>query len=64
MNRPIQTVPPPSARIQFRDGRGVEFNHQTLAYQTWLSLPRGTRAAFRGQGDSRPVYPWDYADKP
>lgn len=64
MNRPIQTVPPPPARIHFRNGRVVEFTHQTLAYQTWLSLPRGVRAAFRGKGDSRPVYPWDYADKP
>jgi hypothetical protein len=51
------------ARIYFRDGRVVEFRDQTLAYQTWLSLPRGTRAAFRGKGDQRPVYTWDYADK-
>jgi hypothetical protein len=53
-----------SARIHFRDGRVLKFKDQTLAYQTWLSLPRGTRAAFRAQGDDRPVYAWDYADKP
>ena len=64
MKKPIQTVPPRPARIQFRDGRVVEFTDQSLAYQTWLALPRGVRAAFRGKGDARPVYPWDYADKP
>jgi hypothetical protein len=54
----------PSARICYSDGRVSEFNDEQLAYQTWLSLPRGTRAAFRGNGDQRPVYAWDYADKP
>ena len=54
----------PSARIYYGDGRVSEFNDQQLAYLTWLSLPRGTRAAFRGQGDTRPVYAWDYADQP
>ncbi len=53
-----------SAWIHFRDGRVLKFQDQTLAYQTWLSLPRGIRAAFRGKGDHRPVYAWDYADKP
>ena len=52
------------ARIHFRDGRVSEFTDEKLAYLTWLSLPRGTRAAFRGKGDTRPVYAWDYADKP
>jgi len=53
-----------SARIHFRDGRVLELKNQNLAYQTWLSLPRGTHAAFRGKGDKRPVYAWDFADKP
>jgi hypothetical protein len=52
-----------SIRIHFRDGRVLTFQNQKLAYQTWLSLSRGTRAAFRGKGDNRPVYAWDYADK-
>jgi len=52
------------ARIYFRDGRVSQFRDQKLAYQTWLSLPRGIGAAFRGKGDNRPVYAWDYADKP
>ena len=52
------------ARIYFRDGRVSQFRDQKLAYQTWLSLPRGIGAAFRGKGDHRPVYAWDYADKP
>ena len=59
----MKTRQPPSARIHFRDGRVLKFRGQTLAYQAWLSLPRGTRAAFRGKGDHRPVYAWDYADK-
>ena len=64
MNQPSQTVPPLPARIYLRAGRVVEFSSQPLAYQTWLSLPRGVRAAFRGKGDIRPVYAWDYADQP
>ena len=56
--------PPPTARIYFIDGRIAEFTDGKLAYQTWLSLPRGTRAAFRSKGEARPVYAWDYADKP
>jgi hypothetical protein len=59
----MKTHQRPSARIHFCAGRLLEFNHQTPAYQTWLSLPRGTRAAFRGKGDARPVDAWDYADK-
>lgn len=54
----------PTARIYYSDGRISKFNDEQLAYQTWLSLPRGTRAAFRGKGDERSVYAWDYADKP
>jgi len=53
-----------TARIYFHDGRVEEFENQQLAYLVWLSLPRGTRAAFRGKGDSRPIHTWDYADKP
>ena len=55
---------PSTARIYFSDGQIAEFNDGTLAYQTWLALPCGTRAAFRSKGDARPVYAWDYADKP
>ena len=54
----------PPARLHFADGRISAFREQALAYQTWLSLPRGVRAAFRGKGDNRPVYPWDFADQP
>ena len=55
---------PTRARIIFRDVRVSAFTNQTLAYQTWLALPRSVRAAFRGKGDSRPVYAWDFADQP
>ena len=64
MTQPLQPTSPPPARIYFRDGPEVVFTQQTLAYQTWLALPRGIRAAFRGQGDTLPVLPWDYADRP
>ena len=59
----MKTRQQPSAGIHFRDRRVLRFQDQSLAYQTWLSLPRGIRAAFRGKGDHRPVYAWDYADK-
>ena len=52
------------ARLHFADGRISTFRDQALAYQTWLSLPRGVRATFRGKGDNRPVYPWDFANQP
>ncbi len=58
----IQTANQPPARIHFRTGRVAEFKDQQLAYQTWLSLPRGLRAAFRGKGDNCWVYAWDYND--
>jgi len=64
MTGPLNTPNQPPARIYFRDGRVLTFQDQRLAYQTWLSLPRGIGAAFRGKGDSRPVYAWDYADQP
>ena len=62
---PAKTKPQkPTARLHFADGRISTFRDQALAYQTWLSLPRGVRAAFRGKGDNRPVYPWDFANQP
>jgi hypothetical protein len=54
----------PTARIHFHNGQVAKFKDQRLAYQTWLSLPRGFRAAFRGKGDNRRVYAWDYTDIP
>jgi hypothetical protein len=59
----MKTRQQPSACIHFRDRQVLKFRDQKLAYQTWLSLPRGTRATFRGKGDNRPVHAWDYADK-
>ena len=64
MKQPRQFRKPTPARILFRDGRVLAFNNPILAYQTWLALPRGVRAAFRGRGDVRPVYAWDFADQP
>lgn len=44
------------ACIYFTDGRVVQFKNQSFA------LPKGTSAAFRGKGDTRPVCPWDCVD--
>ncbi len=41
-----------------------EYADQAEGYAVYLALPRGVRAAFRGAGDNRPVYPWDYVDRP
>ena len=51
------------ARLYFSDGRIKEYEDQTLAYEIWLVLPKGTRVAFRGKGDKSPVYSWDLVDK-
>ena len=53
-----------AARLCFADGRVDTYRDPALAYRVWLSLPPGTRVAFRGRGDGRPVRPWDYADQP
>jgi len=50
------------AQVCFPDGSITEYEDQKLAYAVWLALPKGTRAAFRGANDPRPIYPWDYAD--
>ena len=64
MHRSIQPETTQTARVYLSDGRVLHFNHQPLAYHLWLALPSGTRAAFRGKEDTRPVYPWDFADRP
>lgn len=33
------------------------------AYRLWLALPAGVKAAFRGAGDTTPVYSHDYVDR-
>lgn len=49
-------------RIYFADGRVDHFRNEVFAYALWLALPEGTRVAFRGKNDTRPVYPWDHVD--
>jgi prepilin-type processing-associated H-X9-DG protein len=51
------------ARIYFADGHVEHFQNQTFAFALWLALPKGTKAAFRGTHDDRPVYSWDHVDK-
>ena len=62
-DRALPNARPLAARIQYRDGRLKSFSDDALAYQFGLSLPRGTRAAFRAKGGARAVYAWDYADR-
>jgi hypothetical protein len=62
--KPTRTTNPRQARLHFPDGRVEPFKDQKLAYAVWLALPPGTRAAFRGAKDARPVYPWDCVDVP
>jgi len=51
------------ARLYFTDGRIVTYDDQRLAYAVWLALPKGMKVAFRGRGDTTPVYWHDYVDK-
>lgn len=50
------------ARVYFADGHVEHFSNQVLAFALWLALPKGVRAAFRGENDRRPVYPWNCVD--
>lgn len=63
-NRPEDTECP---RIYYSDGRVDRFDDtdagQRLAYQVWLALPKGIRAAFRGRNVTTPVYSHDYVDR-
>lgn len=60
--REPSATPGLESRIYYTDGHTEQYDDQKLAYAVWLSLPRGVRAAFRGAGDNRPVYPWDYVE--
>lgn len=51
------------SKLYYSDGQVVEYKDSSLAYQVWLSAPKGVRIAFRSDKDERPVLPWDYADK-
>ena len=60
----IRSIDKRMARLHHPNGDIQSFRSQTLAYAVWLALPKGTRVAFRGANDDRPVYPWDCTDKP
>lgn len=51
------------ARLYFVDGRIEHYEDQKLAYAVYLALGKGIRCAFRGKGDTTPVYSWDYVDR-
>jgi hypothetical protein len=52
------------ARLFYSNGHVATFKTNQEAYALWLAMPKGYRIAFRGIGDSTPVYSQDYADKP
>ena len=51
------------ARVYYQGGHVEHFDSQSEAYQTWLGLPKGVRAAFRAAGDTEPVYAHDFVDR-
>jgi hypothetical protein len=51
------------ARLLFSDGRIEHYTDQRLCLAVWYALAKGVRAAFRGAGDTRPVYPWNCVDR-
>ena len=52
------------ARLHYPNGEVEHFKSQTFAFAVWLALPKDMRVAFRGANDKRPVFGWDYANKP
>ena len=50
------------ARVYYADSVS-EFETDTMAYAVWLGMDKGVRCAFRGAGDTRPVYTWDLVDR-
>lgn len=51
------------ARVYFADSVS-EYANDSAAYRIWLGMAKGVRCAFRGAGDTRPVYTWDLVDHP
>ena len=50
------------ARVYYADSVS-EFDTDQMAYAVWLGMGKGIRCAFRGAGDTRPVYTWDLVDR-
>jgi hypothetical protein len=50
------------ARVYYADSVS-EFDTDQMAYAVWLGMGKGVRCAFRGIGDTRPVYTWDLVDR-
>ena len=50
------------ARVYYADSVS-EFDTDKLAYAVWLGMGKGICCAFRGAGDTRPIYPWDLVDR-
>lgn len=45
------------ARLYLRNGLVQHFTDQSLCYACWLAIPY---SVFRGAGDLRPVYQWEF----
>jgi hypothetical protein len=62
MNQEPEDVSKARVYVNKPDGQ-IEIQHyadQSLAYAVWLGFGRNVEAAFRGAGDKRPVYAWDF----
>lgn len=51
------------ARLFYSGGSRDEFHNQQLAYEIYMGARKGVRIAFRGKGDTTPVYPWELVDR-
>lgn len=50
-------------RVYFADGTAEVFDDACVALAYYFRLPKGTRAAFRGEGDETPLFEWSYVDR-
>jgi len=60
----LRNNPARKARVLFPDGRVIEFDSNKLAYEFWIGLPKGQRAALRKIGDDSPVLSHEYVSNP
>jgi hypothetical protein len=56
----LQNIDTSKARIYWRNGDVEYFDDQAHAWQVYLWIALVCPVAFRGAGDTTPVYPHDY----
>ena len=48
------------ATLYFQNGQQRYYTNPAIALSVYYALSRRWRVAFRSDGDTRPVYSWDY----